>query len=196
MSVRKAVAVLGLVLMMSVVGTEAQQPELAPSPAASPAPNPVHLELTLEIAATTKDGQPAALRVTLRNAGSLAVDMPLPALDCHLGDGDLTVEFDWHSADMDDLSGYGSACIGGADHEPPLMERVEKKWLRLQPGESMTQTMSLREKFGRFNPGTVDYWVEYSPPRLSKADVAQLEAAGYLPPTEQVKTEKKSFVIR
>jgi len=52
-------------------------------------PNPVYLELSAEVATTTDDGYPAALRITVKNVGNVAVDMPIPISPCLVAAGEL-----------------------------------------------------------------------------------------------------------
>lgn len=158
-------------------------------------PDPVHLELFAEVAATTENGQPAALRITLKNVGNLAADLSIPAIGCSSKDGSLQVRMEWHSKDPEDHSGMGWGCASGVSDGPSLLDRASKEWIRLQPGEFLTVTENLRPQTKDMKPGTVDYWVEYTPPTLSKAERIELQSNGYLVPTESLKTESHTFAV-
>lgn len=73
------------------------------------------------------------------------------------------------------------------------MERVRENWIRLQPGEFITQTVMLSSQFARFRPGTVDYWLEYTSPRLTAKELVQLRAAGYFAPTKSARTQSETY---
>jgi len=156
--------------------------------------NPVNLELTAEVAATTEDGYPSALRITLKNVGDMAEDMPMPNFGCPGGDGALHVQVEWQSEDG--MAGSGGGCGGRLDHRPPLIERVRHEWLRLQPGEFLVMSQSIRPSLQDLQPGFVSYWVEYSPPILKAAEILELQGAGYLVPTQKIETTHETFRMR
>ena len=148
------------------------------------------LELTTEVAASTAEGYPAALRVTLRNVGNLAVTMPLLGSDCHPENGVQLVSF-WLSVDEKSGTGGGIGC--GMSDRPTLQARVRSQWIQLAPGEFMT-TM-LRVETPKTLPGTVEYWVEYIPPDATARERADLLQAGYLIPSDKLQTEHRTFAI-
>ena len=153
------------------------------------------LDLASEVATTTDDGQPAALRITLKNIGSITVDLPMPGIGCSGPDGAVQALLTWHSNDPEDKSGYGFGCGGAVSDRLGLVERVRKEWIRLRPNETLTFTENLRSRISNWKPGTVEYQVEYEPPSLNPEELKQLEAAGYVVPTEEIRTEIRTFAI-
>jgi hypothetical protein len=149
----------------------------------------------MEVAATETDGNPAALRITLKNTSEGPVDLPMPDIDCGRVDGVIAIQYEWHSDDPKAHSGYGWGCGGGTGDLPPTIIRAETEWLRLQPGEFLTFTESLRRRFGDMEPGTVDYWVEYTPPHLTPEERTELKQAGFRVPSASLRTEHRSFSI-
>ena len=157
--------------------------------------NPVHLELTMEVAATTDEGYPSVLRVTVRNVGNVAVDLPMPALGCLPRGGHVAIHLDWHPSDpsSDNGRGWGMGC--GSSDIPNLMIRVRSEWIRLHPGEFIVSSENLRERLGKVAPGTIEYWAEYLPPEANENELAELQQAGYVVPIEKVETAHQSFVV-
>lgn len=150
------------------------------------------LELTAEIAATTDDGIPTALRITIKNVGNVTVDMPVIGDSCHPSGG-ISVESFWLS--KADGTGMGSGHGCGITDLPPLMQRVKEDWNRLRPGEFVVTTENLRPIFHDLKPGTVEYWVEYIPPDATKEEILALQQEGYVIPTEKLATPHMSFDI-
>jgi hypothetical protein len=159
--------------------------------------NPVYLELTAEVAATTEEGYPSVLRITIKNVGNVAVDMPMPMVPCVPGGGGVEMRFEWHSSDPEDHSGVGTtgkSCW--QEHFASLMYRVRHDWIHLQPGEFIIVSESLRGRFQEIKPGTVEYWVEYIPPKATPKELAELQQAGYVIPAEKIETAHQTFFIR
>lgn len=156
--------------------------------------SPAQLELTAEVAATNEQGQPAALRISLKNAGNVAVDLPMLEMGCGGEDGGYDLKLDWHPNDTK-YPTPGLGCGRGFGDRPSLMTRAQNEWLRLQPGEFITVTESLRSTFGEFRRGTMEYWVEYVPPVLSQQEQSELRQAGYVFPTEKVRTQSRRFRV-
>ena len=157
------------------------------------------LELTMEVATTTEDGYPSAIRITLRNTGGLPVDMPMPEVACLVGGGGMEVRADWHPVDTDrrkESTSSGAWCT--ADVFPSLQFRVENEWIRLRPGEFITATQSMRRTLRerKPGPGIIELWAEYIPPEVKPDELAALEQAGYNIPTEKIETEHRSFNLR
>jgi hypothetical protein len=152
--------------------------------------NPAVLELTAETAATTDEGHPAALRVTAKNIGSVTVTMPMLGGSCSPDNGVALQSF-WVSIDERRGSGGGGAC--GISDQPPLSERVRKQWIRLRPGEYMTTMIRLTE--AQYDAGTVEYWVEYTPPDATAQEIKQLMQDGFVIPTEKIATEHRRFQV-
>jgi hypothetical protein len=73
------------------------------------------------------------------------------------------------------------------------MDRVHNEWIRLQPGDMIVVSKSLRGLFQGLKPGTVDYRAEYSPPEATPKELAELKRAGYIVPTEMIESAHKSF---
>jgi len=137
------------------------------------------------------------LRITLRNVGNIAVDLAMPNIGCPGGDGAVFVQYRWHSNDPNDLSGYGWGCGGGGlDHQLSLLTRVREEWIRLQPGEFVTQSTNIRDRFKGMKPGTIEYWAEYSPPTLTTKEMEELWEAGFVIPTESLKSSPQTLIIR
>jgi hypothetical protein len=156
-------------------------------------PNPVQLELTMEVATTTDDGLPEALRFTLTNVGNFAVNLPIPVIDCQGGNGAIRVP-SVARLDGPGTPAGGHGCGGGGFGGPPFRERVKSTWLHLQPGESLTFTgdrRSLVDKAG--GPATYEYWAEYEPPSLTAEQRNELEQDGYRVPTEKVESGHLSY---
>ncbi len=158
--------------------------------------NPVHLDLSVEIAARTVQGLPAALRITLKNVGVMAADLPMPSIGCGNEDGSLEIKLKWSSDDPENHAGFGGGCGSATSDRLPLVERASKEWIRLQPGEFLTFTESLRPHIADFPPGSVNYYVVYTPPRLTASDKTELKRNGFSFPTESLNTEEETFRIR
>jgi len=157
-------------------------------------PNPVHLELTAEVAATTEEGYPAVLRITLKNVGNVAVDLPMPNLGCISEDGVLQIAFFWTS--LDRKGGVGGGCFVGGSDRPRLLDRARDEWIRLQPGEFIVASESLRPRLKNLGPGTVEYWVEYTPLTITATETVELAKAGHFVPTDKIETAHESFDVR
>jgi len=160
------------------------------------APSPAHLELTAEVAATTDEGYPSVLRITIKNVGNVAVDMPMPKAPCVPGDGGVMVRSEWRPSDPEDHTASFSGIAGCAmDHFPSLKFRVAHQWIRLRPGEFIVISESLREDFLDLRPGTVTYWVQYIPPRVPPEELIDLQRSGFVVPIEKIETAHQTFVV-
>ncbi|HEX4321113.1 MAG TPA: hypothetical protein VHZ52_09425 [Acidobacteriaceae bacterium] len=153
------------------------------------------LEVSSEVAATTRQGQPAVLRITLKNVGNISVDLPMPNSGCTNEDGSVIVRLVWSSSDPDDHTGFGEACGGGVTDCPSLMDRARDEWVHLLPGEFLTFNENIHTRTARWKPGNVEYWVTYDPPRLNVKDISELQAAGFIVPDEKLTTDHKTFPI-
>ena len=151
------------------------------------------LELTMEIATTSDEGYPSALRVTIKNVGGETVSLPVFGAGCSPDNGTRVV-VTWVSNDGSQARGGGGGC--GTNDVGSLKDRVEKRWLRLRPGEFLTTTESLLNRYDPAERGTVRYSVEYEPPLARKGEIAELAAAGYVIPTELIRTDERTFQIR
>jgi hypothetical protein len=158
--------------------------------------SPAHLELAMEAAATTEEGYPSVLRVTVKNVGNVAVDMPMPVIGCLPLGGHIAVQLNWRPNDPKSTSGRGWGMGCGQSDMPSLMDRVRNQWIRLRPGESVTSSENMYERLGKLDPGTVEYWVEYVPPEASAKELVELQQAGYIVPTERIETAHQSFTVR
>jgi hypothetical protein len=160
-------------------------------------PNPAQLELTTEVAATTEEGYPSVLRVTIRNVGNVAVDMPMPASPCVGGGGGIGIHRVWTAASFDGFpgKGRGSGWGCGWSEMPTLMDRVRDEWIRLRPGEFVVFSDRITESREKLEPGTVEYWAEYIPPEAKPEELAELERAGYVVPTRKVESEHRIFAV-
>jgi hypothetical protein len=177
-----AIPVLGIAAGLMTAFAAGQQ-------AAQKQADPAQLELAMEVATTTDDGSPAALRFTLTNAGYSAVDLPIPAIDC-AGDGGSIVIRAVVLQEGPGSGGYGHGCGGGMGDLPPFLARVKSTWLHLRPGEYLTFTGDLRTMLDKVNgPATYTYWAEYYPPRLTGEERNELRQNGYVVPTSTAKSE-------
>ena len=157
--------------------------------------NPAQLELTMEVAATTEEGYPSVLRVTVKNVGNVAVDMPMPVVGCLPHGGHVSMHLEWrpNQSKNGDSKGWGEGC--GEGEGPSLMDRIHDEWIHLRPGEFVISSENLHERLGKVDPGTIEYWVEYVPPEVSTKKLAELQLAGYVVPTEKIETAHLSFVV-
>jgi hypothetical protein len=157
--------------------------------------NPVTLELTMEVATTTEDGLPEALRFTLTNAGNVAVDLPMPAIDCLGENGAIRVPSLARLDGPGTIGGHGSG--SGGTGGPTFLERVKSSWLHLRPGEYLTFSGDRRSLVDRASgPATYEYWAEYEPPFLTSEERKELTEGGYAVPTEKVESAHESFAER
>jgi hypothetical protein len=158
-------------------------------------PNPVYLELSAEVATTTDDGYPAALRITVKNVGNVAVDMPIPISPCLVGGGGVEIHYQWHSNNPEIPPFTSKSWTCGRTHFPSLMNRVQDEWIRLHPGEFIVVSDTIRAHLRNLKPGIVEYWVEYAPPEVTPKEVDELQQAGYIIPTEKIETAHQTFVV-
>lgn len=174
-------------LLLGIVAGAASAQEKSAKPQ-----SPAQLELTGEVAATTDEGYPAALRITVRNAGNLTVDMPVLSPSCH-PDGGVQVRLSWTSDDPEDHTGYGDGYACGMSDMPRIEKRIENDWIRLRPGEFLTVTENIRGRYRKFKPGVVEYWVEYTPPDATPETVKELLESDHIVPSESLETPRSSF---
>jgi len=174
-----------ILLFTACLGTETHSQTIAKK-----APSLGQLELAAEVAATTDQGYPSALRVTLKNVGNRTVTMPVLGGDCHPNNG-VRIESFWMSVDEQSGMGGGGGC--GITDQPSLLERARKRWIRLAPGEFITTTLQLDPRSK--DEGTIEYWVEYTPPDATAQELEELLQAGFIIPTEKLATDHRSFMI-
>jgi hypothetical protein len=144
----------------------------------------------MEVATTDDDGNPSALLVTVKNVGSVTVTMPVLGDGCSPENG-IKLQTIWLAVDGRRGSGGVASC--GMFDGPPLWHRVKTWWIQLRPGDYMTAT--LRLTLPNDDPGTVDYWVAYTPPSATPKELDHFNRAGYVLPTEKLETEHRSFEI-
>lgn len=157
--------------------------------------SPAKLELTMEVATTDDDGHPTALAITITNVGSVPVDMPTLKQGCSPDNG-IRIVSSW-TPDLPSDHGFGSGSACGMFDQPALLYRVQHDWVRLRPGESMTDTERLVwDQHHEEGPGTVEYWVEFTPPAATAKDIADLLQSGHIIPTEELETAHASFHIQ
>jgi hypothetical protein len=158
--------------------------------------DPAQLELTMEVAATTKEGYPSVLRVTVKNVGIVAVDMPMPKFPCIPGGGGVEIRVQWHPNTTEDHTGRGYGRSGcSQDHFASLAVRVKEEWIHLRPGEFITVSDNFRSELRNLDPGTVEYWVEYVPPEANAKELAELQQVGNIVPIEKIETAHLRFVV-
>lgn len=75
------------------------------------------------------------------------------------------------------------------------MVRVSREWIRLQPGEFLTVTENLKTVLQNLDPGTVEFWWLYTPPRLTSAELIELQRSGYTVPTDVISTSKQAISL-
>jgi hypothetical protein len=149
------------------------------------------LELSVEVATTDDDGYPSALRITITNVGGVPVDMPVLKPDCSPDNG-FHIETSWRPDDGHPGVGSGYGC--GSSDRPTLMYRIQHDWVRLRPGEFMTESEHVEwSNYAKDGPGSLEYWVEYYPPSVSGQEIASLFQKGYVIPTETLETRHASF---
>jgi len=160
----------------------------------TPEPPAIHaqLELTVDVSTTTEEGYPSSLRATIRNVGAETLDMPVLTSDCSPDNG-LRVDASWVSDDRKNGSGSGGSC--GMGDQGSLMSRIQRQWVRLRPGEFMTQTINLLAHYDPAKSGTVYYRVIYIPPSATKLELEEALSAGYVIPAKRLDTGKQSFRI-
>jgi hypothetical protein len=185
---RVALTAVALCIGCQAIAGAQQKPEKSP--------NPARLELTAEVATTTEEGYPAVLRITLTNAGNVAVDMPMPGAPCVPGGGGVEVRAQWSPTDPKDLRGGGSTGTGCTqEHFPSLTFRVSHQWIRLRPGEFITVSEDIRQNYRNWEPGRIEYWAEYIPPKATPEELVELRQAGYVVPAEKIETLHQTFVV-
>ena len=182
---------LAVVMFCAASGMLTAQSTGAEKPAKQP--NPVQLELTMDVATTTDDGLPVALRFTLTNIGNVAVDLSMPAIDCFGSNGSI------HVRSVARLDGPGTpagghGCVGGGFDGPSFAERVKSSWFHLRPGEFLTFIGDRRTMVDLAGgPATYDYWAEYEPPSLTEKERAELADEGRYAPSEKVSSGHLGF---
>jgi hypothetical protein len=157
--------------------------------------NSAHLELTTEVAATTEKGYPAVLRITIKNVGNVAIDMPMPQSPCVPEGGGIQVHTQWHSSSPEVQSGFSSNWGCGQDHLAKLMVRVHDEWIHLQPGEYIVVSETIRNESRNAKPGIIEYWAEYFPPEATPKELEELRQSGYVVPTDKVETVHRTFAV-
>ena len=157
-------------------------------------PSPARLELSFEVTSTTDEGYPAILQITLKNVGDVTLDLPWEKAPC-LPDGGVEVQSKWTASDPNNPMGSGGGSGCGVAHSPSLSERIKTRWIRLRPGESFISSENFRSHYRGLEPGTVEYWVDFSPPFLTAQELAESVKAGYVIPTEILQTPHRSFAL-
>ena len=170
-------------------------PSLSFSQQKSPVTAP-QLDLSVETATTTDDGKPSSFRITLKNVGSITVDLPMPEANCVVGGGGIEIRSLWYSGDPATGSLGISAGTGcGMDHFPSLQYRVQNQWIRLRPGESVVVSASVRREFISAEKGNLELWAEYTPPELKDGERAELQEGGMLAPMKNIESEHQTYPI-
>jgi hypothetical protein len=159
-------------------------------------PEPAHLDLLLEIAATADDGTPSVLRVTLTNSGGVPIYMPMPGLECAPGRGEIQIHMNWYpvSSDGPPDPRWSFGCLNYDKRS--LMERLRANWIRLKPGEFIVRSENVRERVASMGPGTVDMSAEYVPPEATAAELAELNKANIAIPREKIETVRETFTVK
>lgn len=161
-----------------------------------PLPDPpgVRLELTMEVATNTETGLPAALRFTLTNVGSVAVEIPWPAIDCGGSNGSIRIETVVHFDGPTPGTGHGHGCGGGIGEGLPFLDQIKKQWFHLRPGEYLTFMGDCRNMIDKADaPATYEYRAIYYPPRLTPEQRALAAKSGYFIPSERVESDSLRY---
>jgi hypothetical protein len=111
---RSTFCIASILLLVATVETRANSQRMAKN-----APALAQLELTAEVAATTDQGYPSALRVTLRNVVNRTVTMPVMGGDCHPDNGVRSESF-WMSIDEQSGMAGGGGC--GITDQPACLK--------------------------------------------------------------------------
>lgn len=181
----------GLVLGCAFLALSAASQRVVPQSAAANPPGVV-LDLTMEVA-TTDHGLPAALRFTLTNIGNVAVEIPVPAIDCLSSNGSIRIKTVIHF-DGPAGSAGGHGCGGGMDYQGSLLDIIRKQWFHLRPGEYLSFTGDARTMIDRADkPATYEYWAVYDPPELSQGERAIVAQSGLIIPSAAVESNTLEF---
>ena len=70
------------------------------------------------------------------------------------------------------------------------------EWVHLRPGESIAMGENLRSRDRNFKPGTIVSWVQFTRPRLTARELAELRQEGYVIPAQILKTAAERFVMQ
>lgn len=144
----------------------------------------VHLELSVEVATTDADENPTAIRIELRNVGESPVDLPPLAVGCGAKSGGVMLLFHFEPGPGNKAKVDG--CAGSFLSAGTLLEQARRDWLRLQTGEYLVMTESIRMYMNGLGPGRLTYQAEYDPQAMSAADKRELLEAGFVFPEEKV----------
>lgn len=158
--------------------------------------SPVRLELSMEITTTTEDGYPSALRATVKNVGDVDADMPMPVFGCLTQGGQILLHIEWHSDDPHKTNGYGWGGGCGEGDRPSLTQQIRNEGVRLRPGEFITSSVNIHSRLQGIEPGIIEYWIEFIPPKTTRRDLVELQQAGYIVPTETIETDHQRFIVR
>ena len=114
----------------------------------------------------------------------LGIRVPVPSIPCAETNGYIWLHLEFTPL-KPRLAGILPAfCAGGAAGSQPILDRAET-WMVLRPGDALRRTVP-RERllYSDKEPGTYEFWAEYSPPALGAADLEVLQRAGiYVPRT-------------
>jgi hypothetical protein len=122
--------------------------------------------------------------------------MPMPVIGCMTQGGQILLHTQWHSDDPKNGSGYGSGGGCGEGDRPSLAQQIRDEGIRLRPGEFITSSVNIHLRLQRIEPGTIEYWIEFIPPKVTKQDLVELRQAGYIVPTETIETDHQRFIVR
>jgi len=158
-----------------------------------PEPPGVRLELTMEVATTTNDGLPAALRFTLTNIGSVPIDIPMPAIDCTGSNGSIRVRSEVHF-DGTVRAAHGHGCGGGVLDGLPFVEKVRSSWFRLRPGEYLIFMGDRRTMVDKADAAaTYEIHAIYIPPKLTPEERRLASQNGFVIPAKTVESNSVSY---
>ncbi len=140
-----------------------------------PAPN---LELRLRPGALV-DGVPDSFTFEIVNISKHDVRVPRPTVDC--GDsysGSIWLRRQFKPLRPNAESGTVFGCGAGQVHWPSILERAHE-WRLLRPGESVSQTLPhAKLHYESREPGTYEFWADYTPPAVGPEDQKSLRKAG------------------
>jgi hypothetical protein len=156
----------------------------------APAPN---LELRLRPGALV-DGVPDSFTFEIVNVSKHDVRMPEPMVDCADSySGFIFIRFQFKPLHPDVKPGMGFGCASDKKKWPSILERA-RDWRLLRPGESDSQALP-QDKLHYQNrePGTYEFWADYTPPAVGLEDQKALRKAGIDFPTVQLSTPHLAF---
>lgn len=141
------------------------------------------------------NGVPESFTFVFVNISGHDLRMPKPS-NCHIPTtGTVVLKLTVKPAPP---HGIGHGCVGDVGFfkgQPPIRDRVEKRWELLTPGGSLSVTFDRDELFvNDQSPGRYDFWAEYIPPYVSAQEAKALARAGINFPQPRLVSNHLVFV--